>query len=142
MFFDKKWLTISVLAIILSIQTAPVFSENQLSATQSVTYANELISINNSINYSGPIYAFAISIHLPDDVIFILSKTNSIPVIQPQKGDTDTLEFIWITPPESPVNLMYSVKSTVSSGIIQSKVIYRRNNGTLYYDLPDVQIMP
>jgi len=139
---DENWLTISILLILLSNQTVPVYAEYQLSATHSVSYANEFITVNNTIKYTGPIYAFAMSIRLPDNVIFISSNTNSQPAIQPQKGDMGKLEFIWIKPPESPCKLIYSVKSETRSGVIQSRVTYRRRNGALYYDLPNVHLMP
>jgi len=120
--------------------TRPVFSEFTLSSAQSVAYTNGTVTVNNSIEYTGPLYAIAITIHLPENVMYISSKTTSQPVIQPQRGDIGLLEFVWITPPESPFDLSYSVKSVVSSGVIQAKVLYRRMNEELHYDLPNVQL--
>ena len=140
-FYKEKWLTVIIVTIVMSIQTVPVHSEKQLFATHSVNYISNIISVNNSINYTGTIYAIAISIHLPSKVRFISSSTNTQPIIQPQKGDTGTLEFVWIKPPESPFQLMYSVESAATSGSIHSKIIYRRLNGSLNYDLPEVQLV-
>jgi hypothetical protein len=139
-YIGEKCLTICVLTILLIIQARPVLSEFKLSAAQSVTQTNETVTVNNSITYTGPIYAIAITIHLPEKVTFISSNTNTYPAIQPQKGDIGMLEFVWIKPPESPFKLSYSVKSSTVAGFIQSRITYRRLNEELHYDLPNVQM--
>jgi len=141
-FIDEKWLTIFVLTVFLTIQVSSVYSTDQLTATNSVNYSNEIFSINSSIQYTGPIYAIAISIFLPENVIYISSTTNSKPIIQPQKGDMGTIEFIWLKPPESPFHLNYLVKSASQSAIIHSRVTYRRLNEELHYNLPEIKLIP
>ena len=139
-FSNENWLIISVLTIWLSTQTSLVFSADNMTANQSISYSNNEITINNTIKYTGSIYAFAMSIFLPKNVFFMAFDTNSQPVIQPNVGDTGTVEFVWIKPPESPFHLKYSVKSSTTKGIIQSRVTYRKMKGEIHYNLPDVHI--
>ena len=139
-FSIENWLIISVLTLWLSTQTAVVFSADSLSANQSIFYSNNEITINNTIKYTGPIYAFAMSIFLPKNVFFMAFDTNSQPVIQPSVGDAGTVEFVWIKPPESPFQLKYTVKSTTTKGNIQSRVTYRRMKGEIHYNFPDVHL--
>ena len=138
---DKKWVIIFVWTLLMSTHSSTVFSEYQLTANQSVSYANESVIVNNSVKYTGPIYAIAMSVFLPENVSFISSNTNERPIISPKKGDTGTLEFVWLKPPESPFHMNYIVKSARSSGVIHSRITYRRLNAALHYDLPDVHLV-
>jgi hypothetical protein len=139
-FIAEKGLIICVLTIFLPIQATPVLADFKLSAAQSVTHTKETVTVNYLIKYTGPIYAIAITIRLPDKVTLISSHTHTQPAIQPQKGDSGKLEFVWINPPKSPFNLNYSVISAGNNGFIQTRITYRRLNKELQYDLPDLKI--
>jgi len=117
------------------------YSKDRMSAIPTVTFSDtKHLTVNNVIKYTGQIYAIAMSIQLPDKALFVSSKTQTKPVLQPQNGDAGLLEFIWITPPKSPFNLIYTVNHEKATGDIQSKIIYRRKGGTVFCYLKPVML--
>ncbi|HOK09120.1 MAG TPA: hypothetical protein PLT82_06810 [Candidatus Hydrogenedens sp.] len=108
-------------------------------ATESMTLTREIkpakytpnskLEITDTINFSGPspVTAMALVEMLPPQFEFERITSNSAPPIIPKKGDTGTLQFVWVAVPEFPTTLSYEVNVKADSTgdkTITGQVIY------------------
>jgi hypothetical protein len=118
------------------------FAGDTLKAKPIATYGVDgTIEVLNTIEYTGTISAMAIKVDLPNNVEFVSVAGDYPPAIQPAKGDTGLLEFLWITTPPSPFVFTYTVATfDGAKGEINADVNYRREAGPLYTTIAPVKV--
>jgi len=108
---------------------------------------NGTLQVSVTINHSGPspVTAIAFVENLPSQFQFERIVDGSIPPIAPKKGNTGTLQFVWLTIPPFPIKLVYEVSTqTDASGEknIAGQVVYRTSGPQMQSERVITNILP
>ncbi|KPA15371.1 hypothetical protein MHK_004422 [Candidatus Magnetomorum sp. HK-1] len=106
-------------------------TDEKFDATFLINYqSGNQIDVVTRVKYSGELNAIAMKSKLPEKYKFLSVSGKNKPAINPLKNATDEINFVWITPPESPFVFTFTVNATsIKSSLIRSEIIYRRLGG-------------
>ena len=107
------------------------------------TRPGETFEVTITINYDGALTALGIQETIPDSWSFVSSGGDDAPPIKPVNGATGTLEFGWITPPESPIEFIYTIQipdEEEGEKVFNGQALYRRDLGELTVSIPDTTV--
>jgi hypothetical protein len=99
--------------------------------------------IDIEIRYPGELNALAITETIPDNWTFISVDGDDAPAFSPNQGDTGTLEFFWLSIPETPIDFSYRVAVPEDSSdeqIFEGQVSYRRLAGELSIPMEETEV--
>lgn len=127
----KTIFIITIISSLLLFSVTLAFADETLIAKQDADYyvADQNIVVKTTITYADALTALGFRIVLPPNWSFVSVKGNSVPDVKPPVGVMGTLEFAWIKPPASPINIMCEFK--VPSGErgekqLSTTVLYRK----------------